>query len=59
VRTQLNGKKLGLSSPLPRKCDPISKIIKAKEMAGGVVQAIEYLPHKLKALSSNSIPPKC
>jgi hypothetical protein len=37
---------------LGKKQDPISKITRAKR-AGGVVQAVEYLPNKHKALTSN------
>jgi hypothetical protein len=33
--------------------NPVGKIIKAKTTEG-VVQVVDHLPHKLKALSSNS-----
>jgi hypothetical protein len=33
--------------------DCVSKTNKQKNRAGGVTQVIEYLPHKLEALSSN------
>jgi hypothetical protein len=40
-----------------KKQDPISKITRVKR-AEGVNQAVEYLPHKHKALKSNSNPTK-
>jgi hypothetical protein len=45
---------------LGKKQDPISKITRAK-MAGGIAQAVEYLPSKWKVLNLNPsfcIPPK-
>jgi hypothetical protein len=40
-----------------RKQNPISKITRAKRI-GGMAQAVEYVPSKHKALSSNPNKPK-
>jgi hypothetical protein len=42
-----------VQASLGKKPNPISKIIRAKE-AGVIAQAVDQLPNKCKALSSNS-----
>jgi hypothetical protein len=45
-------RKITVHAVLSKKHDPISKIASAKRVEG-LTQLVEYLPHKLEALSSN------